>query len=89
MKPDPNQGQGGSYEFVNGERRLIKGSRTDAHRDGDAPRDGDGKRLDAPATDAATEAALPAPVPAPWLPPSPPAPTAPATAKGKNEPKEP
>lgn len=86
MKPDPHQGQGGSYEVVNGERRLVKGSRTDTHKDGDAPRDDEGKRLDAPANDATPEAALPAPAPAPWLSPAPPAPPA---AKGKNEPKEP
>lgn len=82
MKPDPNHGQGGSYEVVNGERRLIKGSRTETHKDGDAPRDADGKRLDTPAKDATTEAALPAAGASPWA-----APAAPA-AKGKTDTKE-
>lgn len=66
MDRDEFHGQGGDYEVRDGKRVLVKGSRTESHKDGDAPRDKDGKRLDQPAADAKPEPALPDPGPLPW-----------------------
>ena len=56
---DEFHGQGGSYEIVDGVRRLIKGSTLEHHKDGDGARDEDGKDL--VASTPMTEPAIAAP----------------------------
>ena len=62
---DKYHGQGGTYEVVDGERRLVKGSTTEHHKDGDGARDAEGKTIGPAAADK-PEPALPAPQAAPW-----------------------
>lgn len=68
---DEHHGEPGSYKVNSaGKRELVKGSRTEQHEEGDAPRDKDGKRLDRGADHkeaAKPQSALPEPAKgSPW-----------------------
>lgn len=63
---DKYHGQGGTYEVVNGERRLVKGSTLAHHADGDAARDKDGKVIGAVDANAKPDPAMAEAVPMPW-----------------------
>jgi len=65
---DKYHGQGGTYEVVDGERRLVKGSTLEHHEDGDGARDKDGKAIGAADPKAKPEPAMPEPVAMPWEP---------------------
>lgn len=73
---DKYHGQGGTYEVVDGERRLVKGSTLLHHKEGDGARDADGKAIGAPDPKAKPVPALAEPVPMPWDTPAPAKPAA-------------
>lgn len=82
---DKHHGHGGSYQVnkTTGARELVKGSRTEAHEGGDAPRDAEGKLIKDKAIEQShqPQQALPEPAKtAPWATPELPADT---TAKKK------
>lgn len=61
MKPDQFHGQGGTYEVVDGERRLVEGSTLKHHEEGDTARDAKGRVTHKVDPRATPEPALPAP----------------------------